>query len=248
MKTPEEAREQLKKRFASKHREWLQTPDSGEGWPLEIPLGVPSEVEAKKDIDAVGAWAQRWRDWEGSGSIVWVDRQWRNLGHQKLPERLVLESAEELAGWVGQASRWRRAMERYHALVGRWPGLAPVLPRYFDVLADYSPEDFSRLADMLAWLEANPFSGLYPRQLPVAGVDSKWLETRARLFTDLLTVMRGEGANEQGFYERCGLRPIPGLFRLRVLDKNLRAMVGGLGPIHGAWLQRGHPRRFGLGP
>jgi hypothetical protein len=231
LKTPEEAREQLKKRFASKHGDWLRSLDDREAWPLEIALGIPSEVEAARSIDAVGAWAQSWRDCGKPGRVVWAERRWKNLGRQTLPETLVLESAEQVAGWVGQSARWQRAAERYRELIRRWPSIEQALSRHFDVLADYSSGDFERLARMLAWLQANPASGLYPRQLPVPGLDSKWLENRTRLLADLLCELRGDGSTEQGFYDLCGLRPVPALVRLRILDADLRRRVDGLSDI-----------------
>jgi hypothetical protein len=231
LKTPEQAREQLAKRFASRHRDWLRSLDRRDGWPLEIALGIPSEVEAAQGIDSVGAWAQGWRDCGRPGRIVWTERRWKNLGRQTLPEKLVLESAEEVAGWVGQTARWRRAAGRYRDLIRSWPPIEKALSRCFDVLADYSAGDFERLTGMLAWLEANPASGLYPRQLPVPGLDSKWLETRTRFLADLLCALRGGGSAEQGFYELCGLRPVPALVRMRILDADLRRRVDGLSDI-----------------
>lgn len=231
MKTPEEAREQLTKRFASRHRDWLVALDEREAWPLEFALGVPSEAEAAQGIDAVGAWAQSWRDCGKPGRVVWTERRWRSLGRQTLPEKLVLESAEQVAGWIGQSARWRRAADRYRQFVQRWPCIGKALSRHFDVLADYSSEDFERLASMLGWLEANPASGLYPRQLPVPGLDSKWLETRTGLLQDLLCVLHGAGSSELGFYDLCGLRPVPSLLRVRILDPDLRSKLDGLSDI-----------------
>jgi hypothetical protein len=231
LKTPEEAREQLTKRFASRHRDWLVAIDEREAWPLEFALGVPSEAEGAQGIDAVGAWAQSWRDCRKPGRVVWTERRWRTLGRQTLPEKLVLESPEQVAGWIGQSGRWRRAAERYRQFVQRWPCIGKALSRHFDVLADYSSEDFERLASMLSWLEANPASGLYPRQLPVPGLDSKWLETRTALLQDLLCVLRSAGSSELGFYDLCGLRPVPALLRLRILDADLRRKVDGLSDI-----------------
>jgi len=40
-----------------------------------------------------------------------------------------------------------------------------VLAKKFDMLADYFGEDFERLLALLRWLETNPTSGLYLRQL-----------------------------------------------------------------------------------
>jgi hypothetical protein len=109
--------------------------------------------------------------------------------------------------------------------------LASKLPRYFALLADYSEMDCRRLVDMVAWIEKNPVSNLYPRQLPVAGLDSKWLEKRKRLLADLIAAVRGESSIEGDFFQRCGLKAPPQLIRLRILDSNLRKLVGGLDDI-----------------
>lgn len=230
MKTPEEAREQLRKRFASKHKAWLRAGGCDE-WPLEIALGIPSETEATKDIDAVGRWARQWHEWPFKDQVIWSDRRWKNFGRQSLPERLSLQSPLEVAVSVGQSVRWDRAVVRYADMFARWPALGDVLPSHFTVLADYSIADFKRLAQMLSWLESNPSSNLYPRQIPVAGLDSKWLESRTQVITDLLCALHGAGAGEQNFYERCGLQSPPPLLRMRVLDDTLRRCVGGLSDI-----------------
>ncbi|STZ49964.1 Uncharacterized protein conserved in bacteria [Neisseria dentiae] len=109
--------------------------------------------------------------------------------------------------------------------------LAQPLPKYFDILADYSEADFRRLADILDWIHCHPQSNLYPRQIPVAGIDSKWLESRKALIADLMATLQGEPTGERDFFRRCGLRAQPQLLRMRVLDPSLRARLGGLGDI-----------------
>jgi hypothetical protein len=145
-----------------------------------------------------------------------------------VPEALRVHSPEEVAIWINEESRWRRAQERYEHMVARWPLLRSTLPRYFDVLADYETYDFQRLEAMLAWLEANPQSNLYPRQLPVAGLDSKWLETRTGLIGVLLSALRGSATEQADFYEICGLKRPPQLMRLMILDESLRAHTGSI--------------------
>jgi len=133
-----------------------------------------------------------------------------------------------VAAWIGEESRWHRAQGRYEHLVARWPLLASALPRYFDVLADYEAAEFQRLEAMLGWLVTNPQSNLYPRQLPVAGLDSKWLETRTALIGGLLTALRASEAGQADFHDLCGLRRPPQLTRLMILDESLRAHMGGI--------------------
>lgn len=231
MKLPEDVRQFLARRFQSKHREWL-IGDPGEGqWPLEVPLGIPTEQAALRQVDGVRAWVSAWQAWQGVGTLFWCDRRWKALGVQRLPEKLALRGPEDVAMWIGESARWERAQSRYRTLTARWPVLAQQLPRYFDVLADYGDADFRRLAEMLDWIASHPQSDLYPRQLPVSGLDSKWLDGRKGLLTDLVAAIQEDSSSDLDFYQRCGLKAPPLLVRMRVLDQALRARVGGVGDI-----------------
>ena len=231
MKLPEDVRQTLVRRFQSKHREWL-IGDTGESqWPLEVPLGLPTEQAALRQVDGVRAWVSAWQGWQGVGTLSWCDRRWKALGVQRLPEKLALRGPEDVAMWIGESARWERAQSRYRALIARWPVLAQQLPRYFDVLADYSDADYQRLTEMLDWIASHPYSNLYPRQLPVSGLDSKWLDGRKGLLTDLVAAIQEDSSSDLDFYQRCGLKAPPLLVRMRVLDQALRAHVGGVGDI-----------------
>lgn len=231
MKLPEDVRQFLVRRFQSKHREWLIGDTGEKQWPLEVPLGIPTEQAALRQVDGVRAWVSAWQHWQGLGTLSWCERRWKALGVQRLPEKLALLSSEDVAVWIGESTRWERALSRYQMLIARWPALAQQLPRYFDVLADYSDANFRRLAEMLDWINLNPKSNLYPRQIPVAGADSKWLDSRKGLISDLVAALQGDPIGDRDFFRRCGLRPQPQLIRIRVLDPELRAQLGGLGDI-----------------
>ena len=242
MKFPDDIQKELKRRFKNKHRQWLDesgNPEQPEesAWPLEVTLGIPTENQALKQVEDVRVWVAAWQSWHGVGFISWNDRRWRKLGVQRLPERLVLGGPEEVAQWIGEADRWDRAQQRYRDLIGLWPQLANKLPRYFAILADYSEVDYRRLVDMVAWIEKNPASNLYPRQLPVSGLDGKWLEKRKGLLADLVDAVRGGSSTESDFFQRCGLKAPPQLIRMRILDNGLRQRVGGLGDISAPWEQ-----------
>jgi hypothetical protein len=236
LKLPEDVRQLLARRFQSKHREWL-IGDPGESqWPQEVPLGIPTEQAALRQVDGVRAWVSAWQRWQAntvqtSGTLSWCERRWKALGVQRLPEKLALRGPEDVAMWIGESARWECAQSRYQTLTARWPVLAQQLPRYFDVLADYGDADFRRLAEMLDWIANHPQSDLYPRQLPVSGLDSKWLDGRKGLLTDLVAAIQEDSSSDLDFYQRCGLKAPPLLVRMRVLDQALRARVGGVGDI-----------------
>jgi hypothetical protein len=114
-------------------------------------------------------------------------------------------------------------------LLAVWAGLATNLKlgRYFDVLADYADTDFERLVAVVRWLEANPRSNLYIRQLPVVGVDTKWLEKRQGLVGELFSLVTGS-AKAGDFFEITGLKRLPHRVRVMVLCPELRRSIGGL--------------------
>jgi len=231
LKLPDDVRQTLVRRFQSKHREWL-IGDTGESqWPLEVALGAPTEQAALRQVDGVRAWVSAWQGWQGVGTLSWCERRWKALGVQRLPEKLALRGPEDVAMWIGESARWERAQSRYRALIARWPVLAQQLPRYFDVLADYNDADYQRLTETLDWIASHPNSNLYPRQLPVSGLDSKWLDGRKGLLTDLVAAIQEDSSSDLDFYQRCGLKAPPLLVRMRVLDQSLRAHVGGVGDI-----------------
>ena len=228
-------RRELGRRYARNRKAWL----SGEGeWPIAVTLGTVSEAEASRQTGYVREWVNAWQAYGGPGTLSWRERRWRTLGTQILPDRLLLASPEAVAESVGDAARWNRARNRYCRTTGRWPMLKNRLTRHFDILADYADQDYDRLMVLLAWLAQNPASDLYPRQLPVPGLDSKWLEARKGLVMDLLCPLRNtlcdttcqttDSALVRDFYRCCGLRPLPSLVRMRICDPSLRERVGGL--------------------
>jgi len=194
---------------------------------LRIALGAPGEREAREHSAVVGAWLRAWVEWRGPGKIEWAERRWPGLGTQRLPLRLVLGEPIEVAEWIGERASWERAGARRDVLVARWPPLAADIERHLDTLAGQDEGDFRRLLAMLEWLAAHPRSGLYSRQLPVPGLDSKWLERRAGLVGDLIARILGH-TGDGDLYAVAGLRREPRLMRVRILDPTLRERVGGI--------------------
>lgn len=231
MKLPSDVTALLVRRFQRKHRDWLADAAAGADWPLTVSLEAPTEAAAMKQMEAVRAWINAWRGWRGEGRLEWAERQWRVIGTQRLPVSLTLDAPRQAAAWADEEPRWTRAAQRFAALGARWPQLAPILPAWFPVLADYDEVDFQRLLDVAASLAGSGTSGLYLRQLPLAGVDTKWIEPRTALLADWVGTLRRACGSDQDLYQLCGLRRLPVRLRMRVLDPGLRRLVGGLGDI-----------------
>lgn len=250
---PEAAAAEWARRHARQHLSWWSQGDAAapfEGqnasWPQALPLGTPSAAEAADDPAQVRAWVQAWQAWSGPGEVRWEERQWPRMGRQRLPMVLVLPTPEAAAELVGQGARWRRAVDRRQALAVVLPAKAPMPggARLFEALADWPDADFERLIAVLRWAGEHRASGLYLRQLPVPGLDSKWIEQRRTVVAELAAalpwnatghVTGGAPGSATGgardLHTLLGLTRAPTRLRLRVLCATLRRQLGGLGDI-----------------
>lgn len=251
MRSPDQALAWARQRFDNQKRRWL---DEAGQWPLELSLERPSEQAALQKPEEVRQWSHAWSRWLGTrpqlaGSdcitLETVTVAWRRMGEQTLPERLTFSSPVAVAEFVGQSATWSRVVKRRHHLLDRWPLLSEIgLGAYFEVLATWSDADFERLVSLLIWFSQNPRSGLYLRQLPVSGIDTKWIDLHRRgVVADLLRRLKGYPAatdRQDGqareaasldFYELCGLRRPTPRVRVLLLCPAMRAACGGLRDI-----------------
>lgn len=241
LKSPDDIRAELRSLYLRRQKGWLRNEVApGQGnvpvWPLKINLNVPSEQDAFRQLGSVREWVDAWRCWNGAGTIAWRMRQWPRLGYNEVPERIAFEGPLEVATIIGKRDEWTRVRTRAMNLISRWPQLHLHVARLFQILADCPEAEFQRIIHLLGWLIRNPNSEIYPRQVPVSGLDSKWIEKHQAVLRILVPALRNE--NKSGspdvygdFYQVCGLRSLPSLIRVRLLDAQLRAEIGGLGDV-----------------
>jgi hypothetical protein len=250
VRPPDDALSWARQRYAKQKRRWLD--DAGQ-WPLELSLERPSEHLALKQPAAVRQWSQAWADWDaartrrfaGSGVRLHTDTlAWQRLGSQTLPDRISFSSASDVANFVGEGASWGRAVARRQALVQRWAQLSEAgLGTHFETLSTWTDHDFDRLVSLLEWFDLNPRSGLFLRQLPIAGIDTKWIDLHRRgVVADMLRrLRRGVPLGEDDpadtsraaatFFELCGLRKPSARIRILLLSPRLRLASGGLRDI-----------------
>ncbi len=221
---------QARRVFERRHREWAVATAVGEVVPgpvLDLPLHPPTEADALGDPDGAAAWAQQWR---GTPGVVWERRRWASAGAQDLPVRLRLDEPLALTRLTGDGARWRLAVDRATALLALAGGGSPTaagdgardaVRRALGVVVGLEEDDFVRLRGVLAFLRDNPESGLYVRQLPIRGVDTKWIGAHRGLVSALHQAFTGS--------PDLGLAAMPGLVRVRFLDPALAP--AGLGDV-----------------
>ncbi|MGO3760535.1 MAG: DUF3322 domain-containing protein [Glutamicibacter arilaitensis] len=220
MITVAEARERLSTLYRRKLAAWSVRPFDATS-PVALGLKPPTDRKAAADMPAVAAWLKQWSAVAVDGlQIDWEQRRWPNTGTQSIPVRLSAQSPAALARFLNRGKEW----ELYRARALRLQSLAPrdsgardvfdrALARIIGKAAALSQQDFERVFHVLAWLAAHPDSGLYPRQLPVQGIDSKWLERHADIVRTLHVATGGDPG--------LGLLAPAKLYRVRFLDPRL---------------------------
>lgn len=236
--TPAEIEQQLR-RLWERGRLLAAGIDGEPLFPLELPLRKPDARALLDRFDEVRQWIRGLEEASRSGrgfgySIVWEEINHRQLGRNRLPAQVQLAAEEDalrLIGKTAAAERFRRLAAMTRA---RLPELADWLWRKPMTVVEHAA-DWESIVAVLEWFRGHPRCGLYLRQLDIAGVDTKFIETRKGLIAELLDrvlppeSIAAEFTGARNFEARYGLRTKPPLIRFRLLDERLS--IGGFSDL-----------------
>lgn len=234
LKTLREADELLVRRFERSLVERL----FGEafGLPYEptfrLSLGRVTEAEAVRDLHGLKAELMRWREilpQRPGWRVVLAEQRFRTVGLTvRLPRELTVDSTESLlralhpngitpALWRTALSRLQRFCETFALTSDESRKSAAAALRSLKLLfpSDTSDREFEAVLNTLSWLLRHPNAGLFPRALPVEGVDSKWLERRRAALARLWNTVTGENVSAADFLEHVGLLRLPQFVSVR---------------------------------
>jgi hypothetical protein len=161
-------------------------------WPHAFLLGQPkAEALASAFGDVVG-FVHEWRDWTERHGLTLTWRQRRVRGtEQELPTHLLVSDIDTAARITGWHESLEIARTRAGALRDRYPNLQTPNKVLRQVL-NYDEVDFDLLCRASDWFASRAAAGslppLTPRQVPVEGLHSKWLNTRHALVRSLADV------------------------------------------------------------
>jgi len=200
---PAQLRAKAEAAYRNRRRGWIIDPAAAAGDTLTVALHPPTEKQVAADPDRVVAWLRGWQHAElGSATTAeWAERRWRSYGTQQVPVRVIMRGADEIARWAGKAQTWRRIGVRRTRIAQLAAEIAEPtrdtdLPIRLAATAtrwsELSEADFEILLASLRWLCDHPGSGVFIRQLPIPGVDTKWVGGHRRLLEELLAGLRGD--------------------------------------------------------
>lgn len=190
---------------------------------VKIKLYGAGAADADTDYESAAAVLRFWRTYEGPGIVLTARRRWAHVGTVDIPTHLKFEEAADVARFAGLSSEWDVATSRVDDLRSRWPDTR-LTEGVFRSIANASETDWAGVIATLEWTDRNNPSGLFVRQIPIPGVDTKWVQQKWSLIRKLSAA--GARLSSEPLGE---LRDIEPMTFTRILDESLRAQIGGLG-------------------
>lgn len=233
-----EASQKAARRFDRDSRSWAallfrqEIGQCADGEPVRcsISLHPPTERRVLNNPGAARAWAQSWRACPWTDAILWEKREWGSAGPQTVPVRLVLEDPDAIARCANRSEQWNTLVLRSKQLADRWSNrwsemcpdaqadvLVAAVQSSVGKCCELEERDWSIVLGALDWLVGHPDATPYIRQLPIRGIDTKWMERHRAVVDPLRRAMIGRNP--------CFCKQST-QFRMRALD--VRLALGGL--------------------
>jgi hypothetical protein len=192
---------------------------AGIAFPLELRLKGPDTRALSEHFDEVRHWIRE-LERESRYAIEWREINHRLLGRNQVPARIVVPGEREALELIGKTEDAARFRSLAASTLEKLPELGAWLARR-PLAALENAADWERVMAVLVWFRQNPRSGLYLRQLDIAGVDTKFIETRKPLLAELLDIVADPDLAQRNFESRYGLLSKPSQIRFRILDQRL---------------------------
>ncbi len=197
--------------------------DSG-SFPRRLTLKRPTSAEIRDGFAAVREWCASLQSAKHL-RLVMREARHRVLGFNTLPHEVWVDSADAAAALIGKRQDVAVFRDLLQTVSKRQPVLVDWLARK-PLRALQLRSEWGRLLDIVEWLQGHPRSGVYLRQMDVAGVDTKFVESHRGVLAELLDLALPPGAVDTshtgatGFAQRYGFKPKPERIRFRILDRD----------------------------
>lgn len=195
---------------------------TNEPFVAEVGLKVPTQKELQNDANGYTKAIERLKN---RFEVEMVERDYKLLGKQRLPQKVVYKEIEPFLKAIGKTEEFYRWREAYEYFVNHFPKLRSLfLQKPFLVLQNtHITKETVAIAEFFSH---NPKPQCYIRELPVLGIDTKFIEQNRKFLDQVLSVILKEGSFDPtikqlgngGFEKKYGLKSAPSLVRFRIFD------------------------------
>ena len=191
-------------------------------FPRRLPIRGPASAELADCFDEARNWAAALR---AMPKVRLEERAFRHrlLGSNSLPRAAWLDSIDDAVALLGKA----RERARFEEILDLTRRCRPVLLEWLGkrpLAALEHAQDWEKLLDVVAWIDAHPRPGIHIRQMDLPGVHTKFIEKRRTLLSELLdcalpaAAIERDMAGVRQFERRYGFKAKPERIRFRMLD------------------------------
>ncbi|EAQ78160.1 Wadjet anti-phage system protein JetD domain-containing protein [Blastopirellula marina] len=201
-----------------------------------FPRTIPCEKQLDENLavarESILALRNGSKEKVGCGySVDWKEKNSRRHGKNWFPERVFIESEEDLLRLVEKQREFRLFKSSVDAIRDRYPELATWIGTHRKDLVDVA-ESLDGLLEVLDYFVGYPRPNRFARELPLS-VDTKFIEQNSRIlrcWLDLVLPPEAIRADEEHFCRRFGLRYAEPLVHVRFLDEELQRETASLWP------------------
>lgn len=215
--------ELLQKRFDANRSKWLLAAYNNEAFKFEAALNVQHKLAAADVVE----FRKTWQQWEAFARAQTPDVQiryrevdWRDLGLTRIPTHIAVKTLGAAFALMPQGHEravcFEIAADRLRK-VSKWLGASAVesLAREARILFDAPENEFERLLSVVLWLRDHPQANCFIRELPIEGVDTKWLERNRAVVARILSPLLKTAIAAEDIVSRWNLKTPPVLVRVR---------------------------------
>lgn len=156
---------------------------------------------------------------------------WRELGLSTVPSRIDIKNMTAAFRVMPEGElrkkKFALALNRLRGIETRaGKAAAEAFAGESKAMFDADEAEFERLLSVVLWLKDHPKANCFIRELPIEGVDTKWLENNRAVTARILSILLNESIGAEDLALRWGLKTPPILVRVR----HAQSMVEGLPP------------------
>lgn len=200
-------------------------------FPLRLALRMPTSAELVDRFEEVRSWIVELR--RGSHfRMVMREVRHRIIGSNVIPDEIWIDTLDNALAVIGKSYDAKRFSGIVALTNERQPAILSWLEKH-PLKALGLAEDWPHLLDVVDWMQTHPRPCVYPRQIDIPGMHTKFIEARRAVLSELLDLALPHEAVEvravgmDGFCRRYGLLDKPLRIRFRILDPALALLPTG---------------------